>query len=102
MQTGPYARWHHPAGKFVMLGDAVHAMVPYMSQGAAAAIEDAAALAIVLSRHGERPMTELLETFEALRKDRSRQIQRRSALNGRLWHCKLLGFTRRSVPTDAI
>jgi salicylate hydroxylase len=26
-------RWIHPDNKFLMLGDAAHAMVPYMSQG---------------------------------------------------------------------
>lgn len=73
-----------------MLGDAVHAMVPYMSQGAAAAIEDAAALALLLSEHGRQSLPDLMAGFESLRKGRSAEIQRRSALNGRVWHCKFL------------
>ena len=42
--------WVSPSHKLLILGDAAHAMLPYMSEGAAMAVEDGAALAVVLSR----------------------------------------------------
>ena len=42
--------WVSPSSKLLILGDAAHAMLPYMSEGAAMAVEDGAALAVVLGR----------------------------------------------------
>ncbi|OZJ01645.1 hypothetical protein BZG36_05442 [Bifiguratus adelaidae] len=36
--------WVSPSGRIALLGDAAHAMLPYLAQGAAQAIEDAATL----------------------------------------------------------
>ena len=69
------------------MGDAAHAMVPYMSQGAAMAVEDGAALAAVLSlveTVDEIPAA--LKVFETVRLKRSAQMQAASLLNGKLWH----------------
>ncbi|CAN9186587.1 unnamed protein product [Alternaria alternata] len=41
--------WTAPSSKLVIMGDAAHAMLPYMSQGAAMAVEDGAALAVALN-----------------------------------------------------
>ena len=41
--------WAHPANKVVLIGDAAHAMTPYLAQGAAMGIEDAAVLAGILA-----------------------------------------------------
>ena len=46
-RSAPIARWSGP--RSTMLGDAVHATLPYMAQGAAMAIEDAAVLARALA-----------------------------------------------------
>ncbi|PSR76326.1 hypothetical protein BD289DRAFT_446730 [Coniella lustricola] len=48
--TAPLPTWLAPSSKLVLLGDAAHAMLPYMSQGAAMAVEDGAALAVALSK----------------------------------------------------
>ncbi len=40
----PLRRWAHDSGKFVMLGDAAHAMAFYFSMGVSLAAEDAVAL----------------------------------------------------------
>lgn len=79
--------WIHESSKLVILGDAAHAMVPYMSQGAAMAVEDGAALAVALNNveflH-QLPAT--LRLFERERLERSAAMQEASMVNGVLWH----------------
>ncbi|EKJ72042.1 hypothetical protein FPSE_07784 [Fusarium pseudograminearum CS3096] len=79
--------WISRSQKLVILGDAAHAMVPYMSQGAAMAVEDGAALAAAISEatcKEEVPMA--LRVFEKERMQRSYGMQSASLVNGRLWH----------------
>ncbi|KAJ3992427.1 salicylate hydroxylase [Lentinula boryana] len=40
----PLECWVHPSGKVTLLGDSAHPMMPYLAQGAAQVMEDAAAL----------------------------------------------------------
>ena len=63
----------------VLLGDACHPMVPYMAQGAAMAIEDAAILTRVLEKHENFP--EAFKIFESIRKERTSQVQLTSHKN---------------------
>ena len=79
--------WIAPSKKVLIVGDAAHAMVPYMSQGAAMAVEDGGALATVLSLISdptEIPMA--LGVFETERIKRTGQMQDASLLNGKIWH----------------
>jgi salicylate hydroxylase len=83
----PLSTWIAPSNKLIMLGDAAHAMVPYMSQGAAMAIEDGAAIGEVLNSIQSRDQLRLaLDVFEQVRMKRSYQMQEASLLNGKLWH----------------
>ena len=83
----PLSTWIAPSNKLIMLGDAAHAMVPYMSQGAAMAVEDGAAIGEVLNFIQSRDQLRLaLEVFEQVRMKRSYQMQEASLLNGKLWH----------------
>lgn len=62
-------------------------MVPYMSQGAAMAVEDGAALAAVLNlvpAPGALPLA--LKLFERERVRRSSRMQEASLVNAMLWH----------------
>ncbi len=59
-----------------------------MSQGAAAAIEDAAVLARCLSWSNRVQLPELMSIYETIRKERAYAVQDRSALNGKVWHCE--------------
>ena len=52
LEREPLARWSQ--GRVVLLGDACHPMTPYMAQGAATSIEDAAVLARCLADDGWR------------------------------------------------
>jgi len=47
----PLVRWSK--GRATLLGDSAHAMLPYLGQGAAMAIEDGCVLAAMIARHGE-------------------------------------------------
>ncbi|KXS15020.1 FAD/NAD(P)-binding domain-containing protein [Gonapodya prolifera JEL478] len=59
-------------GKTTLLGDACHAMVPYLAQGAAQAVEDGAALALALG--SGLPLDEALRAYEHVRKPRTTAV----------------------------
>lgn len=69
-------------GRVLLLGDAAHAMTPNQGQGAAMAIEDAVALAMVLAQSPERA----LERYTELRHQRVRQVQLDSRRLGAVAH----------------
>jgi salicylate hydroxylase len=80
-------RWVAPSNRLLILGDAAHAMVPYMSQGAAMAVEDAAALAEALDHAADSSdIPAVLRVWESVRITRSSQMQEASLINGKLWH----------------
>ncbi|KAJ5773343.1 Monooxygenase FAD-binding [Penicillium paradoxum] len=72
---------HHPLqtwirGSVALLGDACHPMLPYIAQGAAQAVEDAAALGIVLSAISSREeIPRALRAYERSRKKRAEAVQ---------------------------
>lgn len=73
----------------VILGDAAHAMVPYMSQGAAMAVEDGAALATALSlvtSTSQQQLPRALALFAQERMRRSSMMQEASMVNAMIWH----------------
>jgi salicylate hydroxylase len=81
------SRWIAPSNKLLIMGDAAHAMVPYMSQGAAMAVEDAAALAEAIDQvDSTEDLTTALHVWQTVRIKRTSQMQEASLINGRLWH----------------
>jgi len=74
----PLERFHR--GRVVLLGDAAHPFVPYLSNGAAQAIEDSHVLATVLTRAaaGELPLQEALAEYEQRRRARVDAVHRMS------------------------
>ncbi|EXJ57166.1 salicylate hydroxylase [Cladophialophora yegresii CBS 114405] len=80
-------RWVAPSNKLLIMGDAAHAMVPYMSEGAAMAVEDAAALAEAIQQvDTAKQLPEALRVWETVRIKRTSQMQEASLINGKLWH----------------
>ena len=67
------------AGSVTLLGDAAHAMLPFMGMGAATAIEDGMVLARCLIGF---PRMEALRRYEAARLERTTMIQTQSRLLG--------------------
>jgi salicylate hydroxylase len=68
-----------------LLGDAAHPMLPYLSQGAAMAIEDAYVLAASLAAHGDDVETALSD-YERERLPRTSRVQLEARERGRTYH----------------
>ncbi|KAL8828828.1 MAG: hypothetical protein Q9191_002364 [Dirinaria sp. TL-2023a] len=67
--------WGHKGGKFVLLGDAAHASLPYLAQGAAMAVEDGAVLGALFDKITARAqIPKLLQAYEDLRKPRVTKV----------------------------
>ncbi|KAL1601764.1 hypothetical protein SLS60_006679 [Paraconiothyrium brasiliense] len=81
--------WTSRSGKFVLIGDAAHAMAFYLSMGVSLAIEDAAALTTALDLHKSNPGTSLVKAmrlFEDVRKPRAEKIRDASLHAGAMLH----------------
>jgi salicylate hydroxylase len=78
----PMARWGR--GRVTLLGDACHPTLPFMAQGAAMAIEDAAVLAGSLARDAD--VGAALARYEDLRRARTARIQNGSRRNATVFH----------------
>lgn len=101
MLVGAVDEWHKWAlftvtgggewskGATALLGDAAHAMLPFVAQGAAMAIEDAAVLAKCLGEtlHEGAPSIALaMQRYARLRLPRVTQVQRAARQSGRIYH----------------
>lgn len=81
------SNWVSPSGRICVMGDAAHAMLPYLAQGAATAIEDAATLGVLFSdvkSVDEIPF--LLNLYEKIRRPRCEKIQKGAYENSDIWH----------------
>lgn len=90
----PMAGAHqHAQGRVALLGDAAHPMRPYLAQGAGMAIEDAAALAGVLST--DQPVPAALQQYAQQRWQRNARVQAKAVRNGQVFHATgLLRWSR--------
>jgi len=77
----PMSSWGR--GRISLLGDACHATLPFLAQGAAMAIEDAVVLAACVEVEGIEPG---LRKYETLRMPRTARIQGASRRNSRIFH----------------
>jgi salicylate hydroxylase len=97
-----WLRWslfHHPIrrmaqGRVALMGDAAHPVLPFLAQGAALAIEDAATLGTLLDQD-VTDVTSALVAYEKTRLDRVQRIQAEARRNGRIYHAgSLISFGR--------
>jgi 2-polyprenyl-6-methoxyphenol hydroxylase-like FAD-dependent oxidoreductase len=79
LEREPLPRWSD--GRVTLLGDACHPMTPYMAQGAATAIEDAAVVARCLAEVQGDDVPGAFRRYEACRKPRTARIQAISSAN---------------------
>jgi len=71
-------------GRIVLLGDACHAILPFLAQGAALAIEDAAVLVRCVDVGNDIPAS--LRRYTALRRTRTARVQGWSRRNAAIYH----------------
>ena len=82
-------------GNVVLLGDAAHPMRPYLAQGGAMAIEDAACLAQCLSS-GDNLNAQLTQ-YATIRQPRNARVVRQSQTNGQVFHANGLVAKARNL-----
>ena len=78
----PMVKWSD--GCITLLGDACHPTLPFVAQGAAMAIEDAAVLARCVASNDKVEVS--LARYESLRRARTAFVQATSRRNARLFH----------------
>jgi salicylate hydroxylase len=77
---------HWSAGRVTLVGDAAHPMLPFLAQGAAQAIEDAAALESALSTNSD--IAAAFRTYADARSARAARIQAASRRQGDIYHMR--------------
>lgn len=85
LDRAPESRWSR--GRITLLGDAAHAMLPFLAQGASQAIEDAASLAAHLrtAKSGTEIATGL-RAYDQTRIGRTARIQGAARRQGQIYH----------------
>ena len=78
----PLPSYHH--GRFALLGDAAHPMLPHLAQGAAQAIEDAHGLALCLT-NADEPALALL-AYNKARYQHTQAIVKAAQKQGAIYH----------------
>jgi len=76
----PLPTWTN--GRLALLGDAAHAMLPHLGQGANQSIEDGMAIATILSETDTNNVPAALLTYDRLRRERVAQVQSGARKNG--------------------
>jgi salicylate hydroxylase len=72
-------------GRVVLVGDAAHAMMPFLAQGAVMALEDAVVLGATIERLADDPAA-AFQAYSAARLARTQRVVSAAARNGRLYH----------------
>ena len=78
-------------GRITLLGDAAHAMLPHLGQGANQSIEDGMALATILANTSRETVPGALLAYERMRRERTARFNRAPA--------KMAYATIRFMPT---
>ena len=76
----PLARWTR--SRLALLGDAAHAMLPHLGQGANQAVEDGVALAVLLEGERSARVPQVLKAYERFRRVRTDRVQAEARQNG--------------------
>ena len=79
-------KWQGGEGRVQLIGDAWHAMRPYLASGGVMAIEDGAAIAVSLTK-SRGDIVEGLKLFRKSRGPRVWHVAQASAQMGRVYNC---------------
>jgi salicylate hydroxylase len=81
------ATWVHPHGTFCLLGDAAHATLPYLAQGAAISVEDGGVLGGLLGKiRSKNDVPRVLALYEQLRRPRTSAVVLGSTKQRHIFH----------------
>ena len=94
----PAPAWHK--GRAVLVGDSAHAMLPFIAQGAAMAIEDAAILTRTLAATN-LDLEGALSRYETLRRPRVTRVWQAARQNGSIYHMSPLSAPFRDATMKA-
>ncbi|KAH6654046.1 FAD-binding domain-containing protein [Truncatella angustata] len=89
IRPGLEPTWSDPSGAFTLLGDAVHATLPYLASGAGMALEDGGVLGLCLARINDKsPASKraALDVYEACRRERTEKVVQRGSYNQWMYH----------------
>lgn len=89
----PLPSW--TSGRLALLGDAAHAMLPHLGQGANQAIEDGVALAVLLEGRDSDDVPDIVQQYEDIRRPRTDVIQAEARKNGRRYDSKYASLDQR-------
>jgi salicylate hydroxylase len=98
--AAPLSHWGR--GPVTLLGDAAHPILPYLAQGAAMAIEDAAVLAHCMGHAGRDEPAAALRLYEQRRLARTARAQRAARRNGSVYQMGPVAGLVRSLALAAI
>ncbi|CZT22001.1 related to salicylate hydroxylase [Ramularia collo-cygni] len=88
-RPGLTRRWYNASGSFALLGDAVHATLPYLASGAGMSLEDGAVLGECFARISGTSVADktlALSVYEDCRRHRTESIVERGNLQQWLYH----------------
>lgn len=88
-RAGLESSWSHESGTFALLGDAVHATLPYLASGAGMSLEDGATLGFCFGKISARSRAEkklALQIYEDSRRVRTESIVERGNMQQILYH----------------
>lgn len=91
----PLDRW--TSGRLALLGDAAHAMLPHLGQGANQAIEDGVALSALLTQADTASVSETLVRYESVRRPRAVKVQLGARNNGRRYDSQYEDLAQRDA-----
>ena len=89
----PLGSW--TSGRLVLLGDAAHAMLPHLGQGANQAIEDGVALAVLVEGRDPDEIPTMLQQYEKFRRARTDAIQAEARKTGLRYNSKYENLEQR-------
>ena len=89
IRPGLEPTWSHPSGAVTLLGDCVHATLPYLASGAGMALEDAGVLGLCLAKIQDKsPASKklALDVYEQCRRERTERVVQRGSYNQWIYH----------------
>jgi salicylate hydroxylase len=89
----PLQSWTN--GRLALLGDAAHAMLPHLGQGANQSIEDGVALSVLLEGRDPAEVPDIAQQYEKLRRARTDIIQAEARKNGLRYDSKYANLDQR-------